>query len=183
MADGPGSDDVEMEDMNRVGPGQRGSSSFDGGRHRGVPVQLRAGSPGEGSPLTSPMGSLTGGDDASDAPRPGGGGTFSSEAPSGTGTNESPLIPLSGINDDGYFGDASGNWLRLEPRARITFETRGAEDKSFAREVADFCNAFGGAIFGSLLLVAVLTTVLIVWASHLEQRSAGGGGGARRAMT
>jgi len=183
MADGLGSHDMEMEDMDRVGSGRRGSSSFDGGRDRGVPVPLRAGSTSEGSPLTSPMGSLTGGDDASDAARAGGGGTFSSEAPSGTGTNESPLIPLSGINDDGYFGDASGNWLRLEPRARITFETRGAEDKSFAREVADFCNAFGGAIFGSLLLVAVLTTVLIVWASHLEQRSAGGGGGARRAMT
>ena len=185
MADGLGSDDVEMEDMDRAGSGRRGSTSFDG-----VPAHsVRAGSAihSEGSPLTSPMGSLTGGDD-----RPGG-GTFVSEAPStehGTadGTTDARieqerLIPLSGINDDGYFGDASGTWLRLEPRARITFETRGAEDKSFAREVADFCNAFGGAIFGSLLLVAVLTTVLIVWASHLEQRSAGGGGGARRAMT
>jgi hypothetical protein len=86
-------------------------------------------------------------------------------------------MPLSGINDDGYFGDASGTWLRLEPRARITFETRGAEDKSFAREVRDFCNAYGGAFFGSLLAVVVLTTVLIVWASHLEQRSNPGGGG------
>ena len=56
-------------------------------------------------------------------------------------------------------------------------ETRGAEDKSFAREVRDFCNAYGGAFFGSLLAVAVLTTVLIVWASHLEQRSNPGGGG------
>jgi hypothetical protein len=127
------------------------------------------------------MGSLTGGDD-----RPGG-GTFVSEAPStehGTadGTTDARieqerLIPLSGINDDGYFGDASGTWLRLEPRARITFETRGAEDKSFAREVRDFCNAYGGAFFGSLLAVVVLTTVLIVWASHLEQRSNPGGGG------
>ena len=59
-------------------------------------------------------------------------------------------------------------------------ETRGAEDKSFAREVLDFCNAYGGAVFGSMLLVGVLTTVLIVWASHVEQRS--GGGGARRAL-
>jgi hypothetical protein len=84
-------------------------------------------------------------------------------------------MPLSGINDDGYFGDASGTWLRLEPRARITFETRGAEDKSFAREVRDFCNAYGGAFFGSMLAVAVLTIVLIVWASHLEQRSNPGG--------
>ena len=131
--------------------------------------------------MTSPMGSLTGGDD-----RPGG-GTFVSEAPStehGTadGTvdariDQERLMPLSGINDDGYFGDASGTWLRLEPRARITFETRGAEDKSFAREVRDFCNAYGGAFFGSLLAVAVLTIVLIVWASHLEQRSNPGGGG------
>ena len=56
-------------------------------------------------------------------------------------------------------------------------ETRGAEDKSFAREVRDFCNAYGGAFFGSLLAVVVLTTVLIVWASHLEQRSNPGGGG------
>jgi hypothetical protein len=87
---------------------------------------------------------------------------------------------LAGINDDGYFGDAAGNWLRLEPRARITFETRGAEDKSFAREVLDFCNAYGYAVFGSMLLVGVLTTVLIVWASHVEQRSQGGG--ARRAL-
>ena len=86
-------------------------------------------------------------------------------------------VPLAGINDDGYFGDASGTWLRLEPRARITFETRGAEDKSFAREVRDFCNAYGGAFFGSMLAVAVLTIVLIVWASHLEQRSNPGGGG------
>ena len=179
MADGLGSDDVEMEDMDRAGSGRRGSTSFDG-----VPAHsVRASSAihSEGSPLTSPMGSLTGGDD-----RPGG-GTFVSEAPSmehGTadGTadarmEQERLIPLSGINDDGYFGDASGTWLRLEPRARITFETRGAEDKSFAREVRDFCNAYGGAFFGSLLAVAVLTTVLIVWASHLEQRSNRGGGG------
>ena len=112
------------------------------------------------------------------------------EAPSGSNNeehntnvedgNEETLIPLAGINDDGYFGDAAGNWLRLEPRARITFETRGAEDKSFAREVLDFCNAYGYAVFGSMLLVGVLTTVLIVWASHVEQRS--GGGGARRAL-
>ena len=179
MADGLGSDDVEMEDMDRAGSGRRGSTSFDG-----VPAHsVRASSAihSEGSPLTSPMGSLTGGDD-----RPGG-GTFVSEAPStehGTadGTVEARidqerLMPLSGINDDGYFGDASGTWLRLEPRARITFETRGAEDKSFAREVRDFCNAYGGAFFGSLLAVVVLTTVLIVWASHLEQRSNPGGGG------
>ena len=182
MADGLGSHDMEMEDMDRVGSGRRGSSSFDGGRDRGVPVPLRAGSTSEGSPLTSPMGSLTGGDDASDAPRPGGGGTFSSEPASTTsaiGANESPLVPLSGINDDGYFGDASGNWLRLQPRARITFETRGAEDKSFAREVADFCTTHGGVFFGSLLSVAALTTALIVWASHLQPRSVGGGGGAR----
>ena len=136
--------------------------------------------------MMSPMGSLTGGDETSAAR---GGGTFSVEAPSGSNNEEhntnvedveETLIPLAGINDDGYFGDASGTWLRLEPRARITFETRGAEDKSFAREVRDFCNAYGGAFFGSLLAVAVLTTVLIVWASHLEQRS--GGGGTRRAL-
>ena len=136
--------------------------------------------------MMSPMGSLTGGDETSAAR---GGGTFSVEAPFGSNNEEDntnvedveeTLIPLAGINDDGYFGDAAGNWLRLEPRARITFETRGAEDKSFAREVLDFCNAYGYAVFGSMLLVGVLTTVLIVWASHVEQRSQGGG--ARRAL-
>lgn len=185
MADGLESDDVEMEDMDRPGSGRRGSTSFDGAYRGGTLNPLRAGSTSEGSPLTSPMGSLTGGDD--DVAR--GGGTFSLEAPAEAGVSKSledvedveeTLLPLAGINDDGYFGDAAGNWLRLEPRARITFETRGTEDKSFAREVLDFCNAYGGAVFGSMLLVAVLTTVLIVWASHLEQRS--GGGGARRAL-
>ena len=188
MADGLESDDVEMEDMDRAGSGRRGSTSFDGERRGGTLNPLTAGSTSlSGSPLMSPMGSLTGCDD--DAAR--GGGTFSLEAPAPSGSNneeetsnvedvEETLIPLAGINDDGYFGDAAGNWLRLEPRARITFETRGAEDKSFAREVLDFCNAYGGAVFGSMLLVGVLTTVLIVWASHLEQRSQGGG--ARRAL-
>ena len=188
MADGLESDDVEMEDMDRAGSGRRGSTSFDGAHRGGTLNPLTAGSTSlSGSPLMSPMGSLTGGDETSAAR---GGGTFSVEAPSGSNNeehntnvedgNEETLIPLAGINDDGYFGDAAGNWLRLEPRARITFETRGAEDKSFAREVLDFCNAYGYAVFGSMLLVGVLTTVLIVWASHVEQRS--GGGGARRAL-
>lgn len=187
MADGLESDDVEMEDMDRAGSGRRGSTSFDGERRGGTLNPLTAGSTSlSGSPLMSPMGSLTGGDETSAAR---GGGTFSVEAPSGSNNEEGntnvedveeTLIPLAGINDDGYFGDAAGNWLRLEPRARITFETRGAEDKSFAREVLDFCNAYGYAVFGSMLLVGVLTTVLIVWASHVEQRS--GGGGARRAL-
>ena len=188
MADGLESDDVEMEDMDRAGSGRRGSPSFDGEHRGGTLNPLTAGSTSlSGSPLMSPMGSLTGGDETSAAR---GGGTFSVEAPSGSNNeehntnvedgNEETLIPLAGINDDGYFGDAAGNWLRLEPRARITFETRGAEDKSFAREVLDFCNAYGYAVFGSMLLVGVLTTVLIVWASHVEQRSQGGG--ARRAL-
>jgi hypothetical protein len=187
MADGLESDDVEMEDMDRAGSGRRGSTSFDGEHRGGTLNPLTAGSTSlSGSPLMSPMGSLTGGDETSAAR---GGGTFSVEAPSGSNNEEDntnvedveeTLIPLAGINDDGYFGDAAGNWLRLEPRARITFETRGAEDKSFAREVLDFCNAYGGAVFGSMLLVGVLTTVLIVWASHVEQRSQGGG--ARRAL-
>jgi hypothetical protein len=188
MADGLESDDVEMEDMDRAGSGRRGSTSFDGEHRGGTLNPLTAGSTSlSGSPLMSPMGSLTGGDETSAAR---GGGTFSVEAPSGSNNeehntnvedgNEETLIPLAGINDDGYFGDAAGNWLRLEPRARITFETRGAEDKSFAREVLDFCNAYGYAVFGSMLLVGVLTTVLIVWASHVEQRSQGGG--ARRAL-
>ena len=187
MADGLESDDVEMEDMDRAGSGRRGSTSFDGEHRGGTLNPLTAGSTSlSGSPLMSPMGSLTGGDETSAAR---GGGTFSVEAPSGSNkdgdnTNvedvEETLITLAGINDDGYFGDAAGNWLRLEPRARITFETRGAEDKSFAREVLDFCNAYGYAVFGSMLLVGVLTTVLIVWASHVEQRSQGGG--ARRAL-
>lgn len=189
MADGLESDDVEMEDMDRAGSGRRGSTSFDGERRGGTLNPLTAGSTSlSGSPLMSPMGSLTGGETSTSAAR--GGGTFSVEAPSGSNNeehntnvedgNEETLIPLAGINDDGYFGDAAGNWLRLEPRARITFETRGAEDKSFAREVLDFCNAYGYAVFGSMLLVGVLTTVLIVWASHVEQRSQGGG--ARRAL-
>ena len=187
MADGLESDDVEMEDMDRAGSGRRGSTSFDGERRGGTLNPLTAGSTSlSGSPLMSPMGSLTGGDETSAAR---GGGTFSVEAPSGANNGEDntnvedveeTLIPLAGINDDGYFGDAAGNWLRLEPRARITFETRGAEDKSFAREVLDFCNAYGYAVFGSMLLVGVLTTVLIVWASHVGQRSQGGG--ARRAL-
>jgi hypothetical protein len=187
MADGLESDDVEMEDMDRAGSGRRGSTSFDGEHRGGTLNPLTAGSTSlSGSPLMSLMGSLTGGDETSAAR---GGGTFSVEAPSGSNNEEDntnvedveeTLIPLAGINDDGYFGDAAGNWLRLEPRARITFETRGAEDKSFAREVLDFCNAYGYAVFGSMLLVGVLTTVLIVWASHVEQRSQGGG--ARRAL-
>jgi hypothetical protein len=189
MADGLESDDVEMEDMDRAGSGRRGSTSFDGEHRGGTLNPLTAGSTSlSGSPLMSPMGSLTGDETSTSAAR--GGGTFSVEAPSGSNNeehntnvedgNEETLIPLAGINDDGYFGDAAGNWLRLEPRARITFETRGAEDKSFAREVLDFCNAYGTAVFGSMLLVGVLTTVLIVWASHVEQRSQGGG--ARRAL-
>jgi hypothetical protein len=34
-------------------------------------------------------------------------------------------VPLSGINDDGYFGDASGQWMSLEPNTEITFATVG----------------------------------------------------------
>ena len=33
-------------------------------------------------------------------------------------------VPLAGINDDGYFGDASGQWYNLEPNAEITLHGR-----------------------------------------------------------
>jgi hypothetical protein len=68
MADGLESDDVEMEDMDRAGSGRRGSTSFDGERRGGTLNPLTAGSTSlSGSPLMSPMGSLTGGDETSAA--------------------------------------------------------------------------------------------------------------------
>jgi hypothetical protein len=169
MADGFGSEDVELEDMERAGSGRRGSTSFDGD-DRGVGSSASA-----GSPLTSPMGSLNG-DATPYRPTDGkhAGSTFAPE--DARDDNDETFVPLAGINDDGYFGDAAGNWLNLPPRAEITFETRGAEDKTLQQEVLDFCNAYGASFFGGLATVAALATVLIVWAEHLQQRGNGDGG-------
>ena len=172
MADGLGSDTREMEDMTRTGSGNVGrvGTSWHGRNDR-------AGSPG-----TSPQGSLTDDEMAPIATRTVTNATFQPEDAETTenASNEETLFPLAGINDDGYFGDDRGQWLRLEPRAEIVFETRGGDEKTAAEEVLALCNNHGGSFIVGLMTIAVLCTVLILWATHLE--ATGGGNGGRRLL-
>ena len=160
MADGLGSDDTEMEDMIRVESGRRGSTSRpdSGGRSQGAMSPMS-----RGSLTDDEMNVVPGANEQ-------GNSTFQVEPHDENSTETETLIPLAGINDDGYFGDASGQWMRLEPRAEIVFETRAADEKTFTEEVLDFCNSYGASFIGGLLTIVVLITVLIVWATHLEQQ-------------
>ena len=101
----------------------------------------RAGA-GAGSSTNSPIGSLTD-DGLGDTPRTSEpeptDAHVSINADAGDEARRDADVPLSGINDDGYFGDASGQWLNLEPNERITLHASADTDpwlevKEFARQ-------------------------------------------------
>jgi hypothetical protein len=75
-----------------------------------------------GSSTASPTGSAT--DDGHDDTAAAGDAAAAAEG--------EPLGNIAGINDDGYFGDASGQWLSLEPDTEITFATRS--DQTVSKE-------------------------------------------------
>ena len=78
----------------------------------------RAGA-GAGSSTNSPMGSLTD-DGLGETPRASedrAGPILPSTSAADVDDEGTLTVPLAGINDDGYFGDASGQWYNLEPNA------------------------------------------------------------------
>lgn len=159
MADALPDDETELEDM-----------AWRGDRGRGEGSQT--------AETASPLGSLTD-DELNPGPgpsrEPGGGATFAPERPADTDAapEDEILVPLSGINDDGYFGDASGQWLHLQPNEEITFVTRG-EHKTFTEEVRDFWKTYGTSFLAGLVSVVVVVVVLILWGSYLERKGAVG---------
>ena len=78
-------------------------------------------------------------------------------------------VPLSGINDDGYFGDASGQWLNLEPNERITLHASADTDPWL--EVKEFARQYGAPFVWGVLTVVVAVYALIWWS---ESRLAAG---------
>ena len=78
-------------------------------------------------------------------------------------------VPLSGINDDGYFGDASGQWLNLEPNERITLHASADTDPWL--EVKAFARQYGAPFVWGVLTVVVAVYALIWWS---ESRLAAG---------
>ena len=124
---------------------------------------------GAGSSTNSPMGSLTD-DGLGDTPRaserdPTDVRRISTDADAG---NEARRV-LSGINDDGYFGDASGQWLNLEPNASITLHASADADPWL--EVKEFARVYGAPFVSGILTVVVAVSALIWWS---ESRLAAG---------
>ena len=78
-------------------------------------------------------------------------------------------VPLAGINDDGYFGDASGQWLNLEPNERITLHASADTDPWL--EVKEFARQYGAPFVWGVLTVVVAVYALIWWS---ESRLAAG---------
>ena len=97
--------------------------------------------------------------------RPDGCDGYPSDADAG---NEARRV-LSGINDDGYFGDASGQWLNLEPNARITLHASADADPWL--EVKEFARVYGAPFVWGILTVVVAVSALIWWS---ESRLAAG---------
>ena len=109
-----------------------------------------------GSSTASPMGSLTddGIDDVNANASPVG------DAPDG---QDETLGKIAGINDDGYFGDASGQWLSLEPDTEITFAT--GNDKTAWEDLKDCWKLYGVPFATGLFTVIFFTVVLLVWST------------------
>ena len=78
-------------------------------------------------------------------------------------------VSLAGINDDGYFGDASGQWLNLEPNERITLHASADTDPWL--EVKEFARQYGAPFVWGVLTVVVAVYALIWWS---ESRLAAG---------
>ena len=135
-----------------------------------------------GTPASSPMAPLTPrGDEADDGgagPSSFAGATFAPEDALGAAGDEI-LVPLAGINDDGYFGDAGGQWLRLEPSAEITFEAAadaGGANKTVGEEVREFWRMYGVPIVAGAVAIVAIVVIVFAWGSWVE----GGGGGRGR---
>jgi len=128
---------------------------------------------GAGSSTNSPMGSLTD-DGLGDTPRaserePTDEHVSIRDADAGDEARRDAALPLSGINDDGYFGDASGQWLNLEPNASITLHASADADPWL--EVKDFARVYGAPFVSGILTVVVAVSALIWWS---ESRLAAG---------
>lgn len=128
---------------------------------------------GAGSSTNSPMGSLTD-DGLGDTPRaserePTDDAHVSIDADAGDEARRDAALPLSGINDDGYFGDASGQWLNLEPNASITLHASADADPWL--EVREFARVYGAPFVSGILTVVVAVSALIWWS---ESRLAAG---------
>lgn len=128
---------------------------------------------GAGSSTNSPMGSLTD-DGLGDTPRaserePTDAHVSIRDADAGDEARRDAALPLSGINDDGYFGDASGQWLNLEPNASITLHASADADPWL--EVKEFARVYGAPFVSGILTVVVAVSALIWWS---ESRLAAG---------
>jgi len=127
---------------------------------------------GAGSSTNSPMGSLTD-DGLGDTPRTSEpeptDAHVSINADAGDEARREADVPLSGINDDGYFGDASGQWLNLEPNERITLHASADTDPWL--EVKEFARQYGAPFVWGVLTVVVAVYALIWWS---ESRLAAG---------
>ena len=141
---------MELEEMSWRGD-KKGTAKKIQTQHDGV----------GGSSTASPMGSLTddGNDEAGAGTNAGAGGADADDA----AAEDETLGKIAGINDDGYFGDASGQWLSLEPDTEITFAT--GNDKTAWEDLKDCWKLYGLPFATGLFTVVFFTAALIVWST------------------
>ena len=126
----------------------------------------RAGA-GAGSSTNSPMGSLTD-DGLGETPRASedrAGPILPSTSAADVDDEGTLTVPLAGINDDGYFGDASGQWYNLEPNAEITLHGRADVDPW--EEVKEFARRHGVSLAWGIVTVVVAVSALIWWSESV----------------
>lgn len=142
---------LELEELNWRGDKERTAKKLEA-------QQVGRGGGFGGSSTASPMGSLT--DEGNDDGDTNAGAAATDAAAAEQGET---LGNISGINDDGYFGSASGQWLSLEPDTEITFAT--GSDKTAWEDLKDCWKLYGLPFATGLCTVVFFTAALIIWST------------------
>ena len=119
---------------------------------------------GAGSSTNSPMGSLTD-DGLGDTPRTSEreptDAHVSINADAGDEARREADVPLSGINDDGYFGDEDGTWLPND-RVPLVLRQQREEIRATTDVRGDWVELFER--FGWLIAASAFCVLLLVFA-------------------